>query len=144
MSKFNFNEVLKRVELTKTVVPKLLANQAQNYFVKSFKVQGFDGVKWKEVNRRIEDTKEWKYPKKKGLARRKKPILIETGELRRRVNNSVVLASWNMIKLVVDLPYAKAQNEGNARITARPFMKQSPILNKQLVETIEKEFNKIW
>lgn len=139
-----FADVKKKIEQTKDVLPKVIANQAQNYFVMSWRNQGFDGNRWQEVRRRIEGTKEYKYPIKKGLSRRTKPILIGSGRLRRKVANSVVLANWNMIKLVVDLPYAAAHNEGTDNIPQRQFMGQTNELTKMQRQRIDSFFDQVW
>lgn len=142
---FKIQKLLNDIRTFKRKVPTLLANQAQTYFVKSFDTSGLDGEpKWKEVKRRMQGTNEYKYPKLKGLTRRTKPILTMTGTLRRRVNNSIKVATWPKIELLVDLPYAKAQNEGNSKIDARPFMKQTNKLAKMQSELIEKNMNKIF
>jgi phage gpG-like protein len=156
-SKFNLQAVMQKVEQTKRVLPKQVANMTQNYFVLSWNKQGFDNKNWAEVNRRIPGTPEFRYPKTKGLSRRTKPILVQSGALRRKVANSVVAASWNDIRLVVDLPYAAIQNEGSNHnpkkgehsqhglyIPARPFIGQTKELSKMQVEMIEKYFDKIW
>lgn len=116
----------------------------QNYFVQAFRNQGIGNEKWQEVKRRIPGTDEYRYPKKKGLSRRTKPILIKTGELRRRVANSVVVADWERIKLLIDLPYAAAQNEGAKHIPARPFVRQTDQLTDKQVKLVEQYFNRIW
>ena len=140
-----FEDVKHKIEQTKDVLPKVIANQAQNYFVMSWRNQGFDGNRWQEVRRRIEGTDEYKYPIKKGLSRRTKPILIgKTGRLRRKVANSVVLANWNMIRLVVDLPYAAAHNEGTDNIPQRQFMGQTNELTKMQRQRIDSFFDQVW
>lgn len=98
----------------------LLPNQAQNYFLSSFKKQGFDGQPWKQVQRRDPDTNAYKYPKKKGLRRRTSPILvgagyrIRGGTLRRAVSNMArtTQTRGNGFRMIIDLPYAKIHNEG--------------------------------
>ena len=110
----------------------------------SWRKQGFDGNKWQEVRRRIEGTNEYKYPIKKGLSRRTKPILIGSGRLRRKVANSVVLANWNMIKLLVDLPYAAVHNEGTDTTPQRQFMGQTNELTKMQRDRIDSFFDQVW
>jgi hypothetical protein len=140
-----FADVRRKIEQTKNVLPRLIANQAQNYFVMSWRNQGFDGNRWQEVKRRIPDTDEYKYPIKKGLARRTRPILIgKTGRLRRKVANSVVLANWNMIKLLVDLPYAAVHNEGTDKIPKREFMGQTSELTRMQRQRIDSFFDQVW
>lgn len=138
MSKFGFEEVIKKVEQTKRELPVRLANMTQNYFVLSWRKQGFDDGKWQEVRRRIPGTPEFKYPKTKGLSRRTKPILVESGELRRRVANSVVVAEWNAIRLLVDLPYADKMNK------TRQFIGQTKELTQKQTIMVESFFDKVW
>lgn len=111
-NRFNFDQVKQNLERTKRELPVRLAKQAENYFTASFTKQGFDGKKWKEVNRRIPGTYEYKYPKSKGLTRRTKPILIGSGALRRAVSNSIRNATFELVELQVDLPYAQIHNQG--------------------------------
>lgn len=144
MSKFNFLEVLAKIEQTKRELPKKLANQAQNYFVLSFRKQGFGTEKWQEVKRRIPGTPEFKYPKTKGLSRRKKDILTNTGELRRRVGNSIVSDAWPTVRLVIDLPQAAAINEGTAKMPQRQFAGQTTELSNKQEDMVESYFSKIW
>jgi phage gpG-like protein len=70
--------------------------------------------------------------------------LIGTGRLRRKVANSIVVADWNRIKLLVDLIYAAAHNEGTRNIPQRQYMGQTKELTKMQGELIEKQFKKIW
>ena len=146
MSKFNFKEILANAAKMKTELPLVIANQAQNFFVRTFTQQAFDGAKWKEVNRRIPGTNEYKYPKFKGLSRRTTPILVRTGRLRRGVSNSIKTATWDRIVLMVEAPGAKALNEGNPdnNLDARPFMKGSPVLDQEIKQKIVKYVDKVW
>lgn len=143
-SKFGFNEVLRKVEQTKREVPKKVANATQNYFVLGFRKQGFNNNAWKEVKRRIPGTPEFEYPKTKGLSRRTKPILIGTGKMRRDVANSVVVAEWPTVKLVVNSPYAIFHNEGAGNLPKRQIVGQTKELSDKQTHIIETEFKKIW
>lgn len=138
MSQFKFDRVLQNMEQLKRELPPVLANQAQNYFVQAFTAQGLGGKKWKEVQRRIPGTKAYKYPKNKGLSRRTKPILVETGKLRRAVSNSIRQAQFDKIRLVVDLPYADRQNQD------RPFMADTNELRSKQRTTIINYIDKVW
>lgn len=146
MNKFNLKEVLENARKMKTELPLIIANQAQNFFVRTFTQQAFDGDKWKEVNRRIPGTNEYKYPKFKGLSRRTTPILVRTGRLRRGVSNSIKSATWDRIILMVEAPGAKALNEGDAsrNLDPRPFMKSSPVLDQEIKGKIVKYVDRIW
>ena len=96
------------------------------------------------MKRRQDGTPENKYPKRKGLSRRTKPILVGTGALRRAVSNSIRSATFNSIRLVVDLPYAIAQQYGTEHIDARPYMGDNAELRDQQRKTIMKTVDRIW
>lgn len=153
MNSFNFEQVRANLLRTQREIPLRLAKQAEKHFAESFSKGRLDEYKWKEVDRRIEDTKTWKY-KPKGVslsAHRSNPILVQSGNLRRKVNRSIHTVRPDMIKLVVDLPYAAIHNEGGmagrnhaSQIPARPFMKQTTTLTKMQTELITTYMNKIW
>lgn len=144
MSKFNFTSVLQKIDTTKRELSKQLANMTQNYFVLAWKKQGFNNEDWVQVKRRIAGTPEFKYPATKGLSRRTKPILVQSGELRRRVANSVVVADWDKIKLIVDLPQAAAINEGTGKMPKRQFIGQTTQLTDKQINKVEEFFSKVW
>jgi len=144
VSKFGIDKVINNLNTTKRVLPVKLANQAVNHFSVNFVKQGFETKHWQEVKRRIPDTPEYKYPKRKGLSRRTKPILIGTGRLRRAVAASKQLTTFNLIKLVVDLPYAARHNEGLDNMPERTYMRDSVQLRIKQKELIEKEIDAIW
>ena len=138
--KFNFDEILKELKSATREVLVVLSNQAQNYFLDSFTKQGFDGNDWKEVQRRIPGTNAYKYPKTKGLQRRTSPILvgagykIRGGTLRRSVSVMARTAeiSGTKLRMVIDLPYAKIQNE------TRQFVGQTKELSRIQKEEIDR------
>jgi len=139
---FNLLELAANLQVMKRELPILLANQAQRYFADSWKQQGYEGKQWKEVKRREEGTKEYKYPKYKGLSRRTNPILVRSGALRREVSNSIRSQSFDLIKLVSSLPYSSYINEGTPTMDARPFMRDSPGLRVKQTELITKTVNR--
>ena len=115
------------------------SNEIKNFFLKSFSNQGFTDVhleKWKNVKRRQEGTKEFKYPKGKGLSRRSKPINTMTGRLRK----SIMVKSVNEKRLVigsVGVDYAGYVNE------TRPFMGDSKVLREKIKKKLKAEIDKI-
>jgi phage gpG-like protein len=143
-NQFGTDRVLKNMEQLKSQLPTQLANQAQNYFTDSWRQQGWDGASWQVPKRRIRDTPEWKYPKKKGLGRRTRATLVQTGRLRRAVSNSIRRATFDKVELIVAVPYAKYHNEGAEHLPKRHFMGDSPILRKKQVETIKAAIDRIW
>jgi phage gpG-like protein len=157
-TKFGFGKVKANIQRMKVDLPIVLANDAQNYFVKSWSTQSWDGVGWAEVKRREgpgtayggdKGTPEWRYPKGRGLGRRTRAILVQTGALRRATSNSIRSKTFGLIRLVVDLPYAAVHNYGlptknGQPMPARPFMKDSPILKAQQKVKIKEFTDKVW
>lgn len=148
-NKFNFKRVVDNLEQVKKTVPVKLGNASVNYFTATFKSSSFDGKAWKEVQRRIEGTKPYKYPKKKDLGRRTRAILIGkgSGRLRRAVQGSMKKATWEEITLLIDgelFPYAQRHNEGLANMPKRTYMAESKQLNKEYRKIIIKEIDRIW
>ena len=152
MDKFNFAEVKQRLTATRRELLVTLSHQAQNYFLRSFKNQGWDGTAWKNVQRRIEGTKSFKYPKTKGLQRRTSPILIGAGyrvrggTLRRAVSTMARTATVqnNGFKMIVDLDYAAYLNEGTDKMVKRQFVGQTSELTDMQKRKIEQVITKIW
>lgn len=146
-NKFHTAQILNNLNKVKKTLPVVLANQAQNFFVDSFKNQGWTDVSkqnWKEVNRRIPGTKEYKYPKTKGLSRRTKPILTASGKLRRAVGSSIRSATFERIALIVPLNYASYHNEGTDDIAKRQFMGDSKALREMQIKTLNQTIDGIW
>lgn len=150
---FNLQQVRANLLRTQREIPLRLAKMTEKHFAESFSKGALDEYKWAEVDRRIPGTKAWKY-KRKGISlqtQRNAPILVQTGNLRRKVNRSIHTVTPNQIRLVVDLPYAKIHNEGGmagrnhaAKIPARPYMVQTKVLTQMQTELITKYMNQIW
>ena len=146
-NKFGFGKKLENIAKMKRDLPVLLANQAQREFTAAFTDQNFtagNGQQWQEVQRRISGTPEYKYPKTKGLSRRTSPILVRTGKLRRAVSNSIRMATFEKIQLVVPLDYAKYQNDGTDNIPQRRFMGDGINLRRKQKDLINREIKKVW
>jgi len=146
MRQFNFGDVKQRLMQVQREIPTRLAKQAEKHFAESFQRGALDENRWQEVNRRIPGTNEYKY-KRKGITlqrQRTSPILVQSGNLRRKVNRSIHTVRPNEIRLVVDLPYALAHNEGTDTIPARPFMKQTATLTSMQQTLITQNMDRIW
>lgn len=160
MNQFNFDRVRRNIRQQERAMMVTLSNQAQNYFVDSFRKEGFDGQKWKEVQRRTAGTSAFKYPKKKGLQRQTAKILIGAGyksrggTLRRAVSNMARTAQISGLRtrMIVDLPYAMAHNEGtktagrkrSTNIPKRQFIGQTIELTSMQRETIKRIIDNTW
>lgn len=149
MNKFNFKRVIDNIEQVKRELPRILANDAQNYFLSSWKKQGYNGKSWAEVQRRMPDTAAYKYAKPK--SGRTKPILIGTGRLRRAVSNiagraRITYSKYNFnVKLEIDkntVPYADYINKGTTKMVARQFMGNAPELRRIMRDRMKRYFDK--
>lgn len=101
-NKFGLDKVMKNVQRLKQTLPVLLANQAQTFFVASWKKQGWDD---KSVQR-------WPKRQDQGPKSQGRAILVKSGKLRRAVGQSIRSKTFEKIQLVVALPYAAVHNDG--------------------------------
>jgi hypothetical protein len=147
-TKFNLDRVRENfTKIVKRDLPRVLANQAQNFFAGSWRKQGFDDggiVLWVVPQRRIPGTRAYKYPRSRDLGRRTRATLVKTGRLRRAVQNSVRKVTFEHIWLVVEVPYAAYHNKGTSKLPKREFMGDSRTLRRIQVEKIDEEVDKIW
>jgi hypothetical protein len=140
-----------RFERMKHDLPIKIANIGTNFFRRSFEHQGFEDhtqKDWQEVQRRIPGTLAYKYPKRNADTRHNRGILIGRGTLRAAVNNSNKSSEWDDISWEVDLPYAKAHNEGlimhyGNKMPERKFIGRSEVLLKLFKEKIMSEMSKL-
>lgn len=148
---FNFDKILKEFPELKRKLLVGLGKQAQNYFFKSFKDQGFDGQDWDNVKRRIEGEKAYEYPKTKGLQRRTSPILIGAGLKKRGVTLAKAVSTMSQtasfvgstqLRMKVNVPYAGYLNEGTPNMPARTFVRQTQKLTTMQQKRIENEVTK--
>lgn len=154
MDKFNFEQVKTNLERSRHELLDKLSAQAQSYFVMSFKNQGFDGKDWKNVQRRIEGTKAFKYPKKRGLQRRTSPILVGAGFGKRGGSLSLAVSTMargsnrqmtaDSFRMVVDVPYAGYLNEGTDKMVKRQFVGQTAELTAMQNDKINEVISRIW
>ena len=138
-NKFNFGGVLAKMNVVKATLPKVLANDAQRFFGKSFAQEGFEDL----------GVKKWAPRKKITKKDEGKNILVQSGALRRAVMQSARNISFEQIRFVVDLPYAKIHNEGGktgkgGTMPQRQFMGNSRTLNELLRKKINLAVDKIW
>jgi phage gpG-like protein len=133
-NRFEFENIVAKLDKAKVDLPKLVASDIRNYFVNSFRQQGFDGQKWQEVKRREKENQ---------TAKDKKPILVQTGRLRRSVNESIRKTTWEEIVLGIDTPYAIYHNQGTDKIPKRQFMGQSKELDEKVKNRVERTIKKI-
>lgn len=123
-NKFGFGKVIRNVEKLKKTLPVLLANQAQNFFVDSWKKGGWDDGTIQRWQKRGKETK-----KTQGRA-----LLVKSGKLRRAVSNSIRMKTFDKILLTVPLPYAAVHNEGyNGMVAAHTRARFSKSTTSQFI-----------
>lgn len=132
-SKFNLGKVEKggRTAMERSMI--LIGNEAKNFFVASFRKQGFD-------DRNVQP---WK-PRKKEGKRKGRAILVDSGDLRRSIVREPVNKTQLSVKISTDLPYAKVHNEGTSKMPKRQFMGDSYKLNEMCKKIIVSQLDKIF
>lgn len=117
----------------------LIADKLQEYFTESFDKEGFNNIKWKEVQRRIPGTTAYK---RASLAGRTNPILTKSSRLRKSIK--IIQATWSRIEVGSVVPYAEYHNEGTAKLPKRQFIGETPELDNMIEKLIEKEMDKLF
>ena len=138
MGKWNFDKIEREMPRLKRELPIICGDLAVNFFRGTFNKQGFDGVKWKEVQRRTQGTKAYKYATK---AARTRAILVKSGALRRGTLRKYTSFAKTIIQN--EMPYAKVHNEGSKKMPKRQFIGQSKNLDKQTIQEIDRYVKKI-
>jgi phage gpG-like protein len=146
-SQFDFRRVQIRLKEAEKGLSLSLANIAKNEFLDNFREQGFNGQKWREVQRRIAGTKAYAGSKDRG--KRTRAILQGkgSGRLRKDVANSVSNGQKNSelsYTLIVKNEYASYHNDGTAKIPQRQFVGMTEKLNKKILNKINEKFSQIW
>lgn len=128
---FNFPEKKREIDRLKQILPKIIANEALNYFLEGFRNGGgqTDAGRW---------------PSRRPSARRNsgRALLVDTGALRRDIK----IRSTRMGKILIGterIIYARRHNEGLKGMPKREFLGDSKKLDTKLKKTILKEINKI-
>ena len=96
---YSWRDLRRRLDRVRVRLPLAMADAARNFFVDSFKRQG-----WYEGT----VLKKWK-PRKKNKGRRR-AILVKTGRLRKSIR--IRRATFRRITIAAEAPYAAAHNFG--------------------------------
>ena len=96
----SINRKIRNLKDAKTKIPVLVSNNSKNFFLQSFRNQGFN------------DNSLEKWQKRDNRSRRNsgRAILVDTGALRRSIK--VSQSSFNKIVITSNLPYASVHNYG--------------------------------
>lgn len=143
-SKFNFKQIEKggRTAMERAII--LIGNEAKNFFVNSFRVQGFE-------DKTLEKWKPRKKETKRSIGR---AILVgPSADLRRSIIREPVNKAQLSVKISTDLPYAKIHNEGlnglafgkhPFKMPKREFMGNSYKLNEMCKKIVVSQLDKIF
>jgi phage gpG-like protein len=133
-SKFNLGKIEKggRTAMERSII--LIGNEAKNFFVNSWRLQGFED----------RSVQKWVARKKQDKKRAGRAILVDSGDLRRSVIREPVNKSQLSVKISTDLPYAKVHNEGIGKMPKRQFMGDSYKLNELCKKIIISQLDKIF
>ena len=133
-SKFNFKKIEQggRTAMERAIVK--IGNEAKNFFVNSWRVQGFE-------DRTVE---KWKPRKKETKRTIGRAILVQSGDLRRSIIRQPVNKAQLSVKISTDLPYAKVHNEGLGKMPKREFMGNSYKLNENCKKIVISQLDKIF
>jgi phage virion morphogenesis protein len=135
----SINRKIRNLKDAKTKIPVLVSNNSKNFFLQSFRNQGFT------------DNSLEKWQKRDNRSRRNsgRAILVDTGALRRSIK--VSQSSFNKIVITSNLPYASVHNYGlkagrgrGFKMPKRKFMGNSKKLNQQNIDIIKSELTKIF
>ena len=127
----------------KRQIPKLVANDGVHIWLDSFKKEGFvtdPFEKWKDNARSTKNKKIAKgFSKNAKKGKKKLQILVESGDLKRAVSDSVHKAKWNKVEWrVKGIPYAEYHNEGTGKDVVRRFMGHSKVLDDKVYKRLKK------
>lgn len=128
-NKLDFTEVIKKLEKAKSTLPQQLGNQAVKFFVANFNKESWEGKKWKEVQRRMSETKGTASDRTRGILKGKTRHLFSS------VKNSLRSANWKQIVLGIDVVYAEKQNKDRQFIGDNKELKsmQMKLINKEII-----------
>ncbi len=101
-NKLNIGKPIKNWEQLKIELPKKVAARCILFFLEAFKNEGWTDNGFKRWRPRIA----------RGKKENKHSLLVGKGTLRRAVNNSTKLATFDLIRFEVDLPYSEIHNQG--------------------------------
>lgn len=113
---------------------RIMGVEAKNFFVQSFRNQGF-------TDRRLE-----RWQRRRNNSDPGRAILVKSGNLRRSIR--VLASSINEVTIGSDLPYAQIHNEGGrmrrGMMPRRQFIGESYQLNRRLMRILDRTIKKVF
>lgn len=113
-------------------LPRRLANMAKNHFLKGFRRGG-----------RMTNASRSGWAKRKGKKDSSRAILVKTGQLRNDIDVRFVSSNRAIVGTQA-VKYAPFLNEGTSNMPAREFIGESTLLNKKILEEIEKTIREVF
>ena len=119
-------------------LPRAIGMIAKAHFEMNFKKQGFDGIKWAEVERRESGTKAYK-----SATKAQKTSSILSGKTKLLAKSIYIKkATWPRIVMASSSPYGIYHNNGiSGRLKQRKFMGNSDKLNKKVISFVKKQLD---
>ena len=125
----NINEsTIKLVNLVERGLPKILGNEAVNFYKGTFKKQGWTSKTFEG----------WQPRKVPDVGR---AILVQSGDLRRSIVKTV---GRKKVVISTNVKYAEKHNSGLGKMPKRQFMGDSEKLKKNMKDTIVYELTKLF
>lgn len=125
---------LNRFVNKKRYIMKRIGVIYKNFFLDSFRMEGWEGNKWQPRKREV-----------RGRGRSKK-ILVDTGKLKGSIKYTNI--TDNSVTIKTDVDYASYHNEGTSRLPQRQFMLEDGQTSDKVEAMVEKmlqdEINKIF
>lgn len=160
-NKFNFKKVQSKLNEQTKRASILMMRESKLYFKECFEKEEFDGVKWKNVCRRIVGNRFWKEQTVKGINKASGKIFtVNQGEGWRDRNildgangrlkyktikaNSSITNKGMVATMINPIPYAQYVNNGTQYMVARPFMGHAKELEVRHLKILFNETNKVW
>lgn len=136
MSRFKFDQMLKKMDALKRDLPPVIGNMGLRFFVGNFQKEGWTG----ETFTHWQPRKDKKNTRKLLVGKSGGTKAASHIHLRSAVNNSLVRAVWNEILFdVKGVPYARIHNEGG---TIHKYA-QSGKLNFKITKSGKSRFAKL-
>lgn len=127
---FDFPKKSRELDGLKKKLPKIIANNSLNWFLKGFRQGGGQT-----------DSGQWAERKKKSKKKARRGILVQSGALRRDVQ--IRMTSFSKIIIgTARIAYARRHNEG-LDMPKREFLGDSKKMNKSNKKLILRSLNKI-
>lgn len=145
---FEFHKSIRKMRHIKPMLPRLLGNDAKNFFLASYNKGGFTDVtfepwtpRWKRLKKRT--SRNGKLYTPHSTTARERATLVGAGHLKDSVD--VLRADFNHTVIGTrGVEYAAAHNDGLGKMPKRKFIGDSRQLTRKLKKRIENELRAVF